>query len=199
MSSRRVKSDPTKLFVTPDEVTRAIIPYLPRVETVVDAGAGTGAIANVLADYLDFRWSRILACEVVESRAKALDHDLRRDHGQGVTCAHTRFEDLDLSSVGCVISNPSFALAEPFLRRACASDGSMTVALLVPVGWLRSHACMFADNDIGCGEPDVYLLDPRPSLTGGGTDSAEYCWAIFGPGRGGRWKTLHWRAVRGRK
>lgn len=197
MSSRKKKSDPTVLHVTPAGVVEAIVPYLPRVETVVDAGAGNGAITHVLAEYLDSRWSRIVACEVVQDRAKALDKELREHHGNHVFCAHMRFEDLDLSGVGLVVSNPPFELAEAFLRRAWCRDGSMTVAFLVRVGWIRSHAHMF--EGIGCGEPDVYLLDPRPSFTGGGTDSAEYAWAIWGPGRGGRWKTLHWRAVRGRK
>lgn len=44
MSSRKTKSDPTVLHVTPHDVTRAIVPYLPAGRVVVDAGAGNGAI-----------------------------------------------------------------------------------------------------------------------------------------------------------
>lgn len=185
------------LHITPADAVRAIIPYLPRVETVVDAGAGTGAITHVLAEYLGLRWSRIVACEAVEERAKTLDAELRARHGKYAICAHTRFEDLDLSTVGCVISNPPFDLADAWLRRAWCSDGSMTVCLLVRVGWLRAHEHLF--DGIGCKLPDQYMLDPRPSFTGGGTDSAEYCWVLWGPGLGGRWLVLRWRAVRGRK
>lgn len=192
MSSRRVKTPPTVLHVTPTEVVEAIVPFLPACEVVVDAGAGTGAITSVLAQYAPERWRHVLACEVVPERVADLER--QHDGDSCVTVAATPFEELSLERVGVVISNLPFELAEAWLRRAWSPH--RTVAFLVRVGWLRSHAHRFFD--IGCDAPDVYLLDPRPSFTGGGTDSAEYCWCVWGPGRGGRWTTLHWRAVRGR-
>lgn len=192
MSSRRAKSEPTVLHVTPRGAVEAIVPYLPGCWSVVDAGAGSGAITSVLAEHAPERWRKVIACEVVPERVAALDDE----HG-GDSCveiADTSFALLTLENVDLVVSNPPFELAEAWLRRAWSPH--RTVAFLVRVGWLRSHAHLFAG--IGCGDPDVYLLDPRPSFTGGGTDSAEYCWCVWGPGRGGRWMTLHWRAVRGR-
>ena len=198
MSSRRTKSEPTALHVTPEDVVRAIVPYLPTAHTVVDAGAGTGAISLVLCEDIGRRWEKVIAVEVDPERAAQLDADMQYGNERpsaAAFCAKGDFETWPLEGVGVICSNPPFALAEAWLRRAWAPH--RTVAFLVPVGWLRARAHLF--EGIGCGDPDVYLLDPRPSFTGGPTDSAELAWCLWGPGRGGRWRTLPWRAVRGRK
>lgn len=77
-----------------------------------------------------------------------------------------------------VITNPPFSLAEQFVRRALASTRGQ-VAMLLRLGWLSSAKRAPLLHEM---PPDVYVLPDRPSFTGdGATDSADYCWCVWGP------------------
>lgn len=79
-------------------------------------------------------------------------------------------------SFDVVITNPPFSLAEKFIRKAllCAPY----VAMLLRLNFLGSaerHLLFWKHM------PDVYVLPNRPSFTGRGTDSTEYCWMVWQP------------------
>lgn len=79
--------------------------------------------------------------------------------------------------IDAVLMNPPFSLAGDFVR-ACLARTAGPVATLLRLGWLSS-----AERQPLLREqpPDVFVLPNRPSFTGTGTDSADYCWAVWGP------------------
>jgi hypothetical protein len=82
-----------------------------------------------------------------------------------------------------IITNPPFSLAQEFVQHAM--DHAPEVLMLLRLNflgsikrreWLRTH------------EPSaLFVVTPRPSFTGGGTDSCEYAWFYWGP----RWRGIH--------
>lgn len=94
-----------------------------------------------------------------------------------------------VSGADLIISNPPYSLAEGFARRALelVRPGG-TVAFLLRLGWLASRSRVGFHRDHSC---DVFVLPKRPSFTGNGkSDAADYFWALWGLGRGGRWAVL---------
>lgn len=84
-----------------------------------------------------------------------------------------------------IITNPPFTIFEEFVRIAITRDLSPTgtMAFLLRVNALGSHARkdfwqLFRPTH-------MLVMTPRPSFTGGGTDSSEYAWFIWD--RGGRY------------
>jgi hypothetical protein len=73
------------------------------------------------------------------------------------------------------ITNPPFRLAQGFID-ACLKHAD-TVVMLLRLNYLASKARW---EFMSARTPDVYVLPNRPSFTGGGTDSIEYGWFIWG-------------------
>jgi hypothetical protein len=93
---------------------------------------------------------------------------------EGIDYLNTPFEDIDL-----VITNPPFKLAEEFLRKTFSElNNGGTVAYLLRANFLGSLKRQALWETIG----DPHKLNnivPRPSFTGGGTDSCEYAWFVW--------------------
>jgi len=176
--------DPRDFYRTPIGVTRAIARHLPRGGRVLDAGCGDGAILEGL---LAEGFERPMGME--------LDADLARrarlrTHGR----ASVQQGDFLKSGVGpldLVVMNPPYGNAMAFVERALrlVAEQRGTVAALLRLNWLGSRG----RADFHRAFPsDLYILTPRPSFVGGGSDATEYAWLLWGPDRGNRWQILRW-------
>lgn len=95
------------------------------------------------------------------------------------------FTDRDLSA-DVIITNPPFSLFETFISTAIHRDLSPTgtLAMLLRVNALGGQLRREFWN---VNRPThMLVITPRPSFSGGGTDSSEYAWFIWD--RGGRYK-----------
>ena len=166
---------PDDYYSTPAWCTRAILPWLSVSERVLDPCAGTGAIMRVATEF----WgSRVLGIEIDPDRASEC----------GAKCADA-LEPETFWGECAVVTNPPYALAMPFVERALTNaHGAHDVAMLLRLNWLASQKRAAFHRAHPC---DVYVLPKRPSFTTNGkTDATEYCWMVWGPGRGGRWQIL---------
>ena len=183
MSSTNRGSSTTQadFYATPAWATRAILPHLPRTSTALDPCCGKGAIMRVVAE-------RIGAdlCDGME-----IDEALGRE---AVDVGHVLLVDalslVEWPPYGCVIMNPPFSQAMAFMTKALAETqpSGGTLAALLRLGMMASQgrAAFWRANPC-----DVYVLPKRPSFTPDGkTDSADYAWFVWGPGRIGRWQVL---------
>lgn len=180
--------------------------WLRRPLRVLDPGAGTGIIARTIRDeFADERGQQpyIVAVEI----DRTYEENLHAMSGANevVMLDYMRYGDPSASAFAAaavrltnakpgdtfgplpmsvepfdmIIANPPFSLFTRFIeqsRRLVAPDG--VIAML-----LNMHA-------YGSGErlpfwqrnaPDAQrVLSPRPSFTGGSTDSTEYAWVIWG-------------------
>jgi hypothetical protein len=162
-------------FATPAWVVRAILPHLPHAYEAFDPCAGEGAILRVMA-------SSGLAVRGIESNPE-------RAREANVAHADAFAVDWGRPPPPLVVMNPPFSQAEAFVRRALqqVAPGG-TVAALLPLPFLTSEERIAFHASHAC---DVFVLPRRPSFTADGkTDSVSYMWALFGPGRGGRWMVL---------
>lgn len=92
----------------------------------------------------------------------------------GVDYLKTKFEPVDL-----IITNPPFTIAEDFIEK-CMSElkGDGTMVILQKVNFLGS--LLRVDFWAKLGFPNkTPVIVPRPSFSGGSTDSCEYCWYIW--------------------
>jgi hypothetical protein len=80
-----------------------------------------------------------------------------------------------------IITNPPYKFALDFV--ACALHTGRDVAMLLRLNFLASQqrAAFHKQHP-----SDVYVLPRRPSFAHKRTDSTEYAWMVWGPGRGGR-------------
>lgn len=173
---------PDDFYATPAWATRAIIRALWGRGTgpaaVLDPAAGDGAILDVVRAELPHAATR--AIEVDEGRARACvrKHD-------------TTFDDaltVEWPVASAVLCNPPFKLAMEFVERALEQREDDTIAFPLRLSWLAGIKRAAFHR---AAPADVYVLPRRPSFTpDGGTDSAEYAWFVWAPGRGGRWFVL---------
>lgn len=87
-----------------------------------------------------------------------------------------------------IVTNPPFSLALEFVEEALRR--SRVVAMLLRLGWLSSSK---RHPFVSQNTPDVYVLPDRPSFDPQkkcGSDTADYGWMVWGPGRGGRIEIL---------
>jgi hypothetical protein len=175
---------PDDFYSTPGWVTRAILPFLPLTGDVLDPCAGDGAILREISKH---------------TRARNLDIEPRGielDGGRAAACEaeHAcKHEDALYTGWGepsLIITNPPYSLALAFVVRALKviTPQGGTVAMLLRLAWLASlERAKFHERY----PADVYVLPRRPSFTGDGkSDSTDYGWFVWGPGRGGRWQIL---------
>jgi hypothetical protein len=75
-----------------------------------------------------------------------------------------------------IITNPPFSHALEFVQNSIGRG--VAVVMLMRLNWLSSKS----RNQFVCDHtPSVYVLPRRPSFTaGGGTDSCEYAWMVWG-------------------
>ncbi len=177
--AKRVKND---FYETPSWCVEAILPHLPIGGTVLDPCAGRGAILRACPASFDCR----MAIEI----NKDMEYDLR-------TIATGEFDlwiddALSLSfwpKADLVLMNPPFSKAETFVRMALSEQRAYhgTTCALLRLGFLASKK---RADFLRANPPDVYVLSKRPSFNGEGTDSCDYGFFVWGPGRGGRWFVL---------
>lgn len=186
-------------------------------DKVLEPAAGDGAIIKRLISY-GIAPEKIAAIEIDQARAemvRAIVPDVR---------CEDFFLEPDLNAYDLIITNPPFALATNFARRAVEMTRyTGTVALLLRLNWLGSqeraefHRAHPSDilllpkrpeftasmscsaKKSGCAYRETLAIEaPRPKAcpTCGAktmcstTDSIEYAWFVWGPGRGNRWSIL---------
>jgi hypothetical protein len=190
MGSNRRKAEVTPhkrheqdFYETPPWVTEAILPHLPAALSAFDPCAGRGAIMRVLRAS-KHRFVTTKGLEIDQAR---VDY-CRSEAGGWLTVWQADSLTCDWERPHLIVMNPPFSLAQEFVEAAIvrvAMGG--TVAALLRLGFLASKRRVALHRKHPA---DVYVLPRRPSFTGGGTDSSEYAWLLWGPGRGGRWSVL---------
>lgn len=184
-TNRGGQRHPDDFYATPAWCTRAILPHVLTSEArrVLDPACGEGAILDVVAGA-----SRAMVYGLEADPARAAT---ARGRGFDVECCDAL--TLPGWAADVIVMNPPFSLALEFVQRALCQRGA-TVAALLRLAFLASQrrAAFWRAHPA-----DVYVLPKRPSFTGDGrSDSADYMWAVFGPGRGGRWQVLDVEAGR---
>ncbi len=183
--------DTRDFYETPGWSVRAILPRLPLGGRILDPGCGNGAILRAL------QAAGVKGMDVVGIE---LDPDLARVAREDASFAwRVDCDDFlgatDRGSFDLVIGNPPYGLAMEFVQQALslAAPRNGTVAMLLRLGWLASQRRAAFHQARPC---DVHVLPRRPSFGNNakgkpGTDSADYAWLVWGPGRGTRWDVLY--------
>lgn len=170
-------------YDTPAWCTRLILPHVLPITTigVLDPCAGNGAILDVVAS--DFPMLSRFGFEIDSNRA--FDARVKGRHIIYQADATKEWSCWAFEPSLVVVTNPPFSNAEEVIR-ACLTQAVHVVALL-RLSFLASkkRASLWRDSTA-----DVYVLPKRPSFTGRRTDSCDYAWFAWGPGRGGRWQRL---------
>lgn len=188
-TNRGAERRPDDFYATPPWTVHRLLDdcallreWLPRNKTDdvrwLEPACGDGAIVKAVASWLGARQGPLWA--VNDIRQEAVDEFARTWHR---AVSDVRVGDFlpdgwpSAGRVDAVCMNPPFSLAEEFVR-ACLGRTEGPVATLLRLGWLSS-----AERQPLLREqpPDVYVLPNRPSFTGNGTDSADYCWAVWPP------------------
>lgn len=156
---------------TPPSVTRALLRLL-HVGAVFDPCAGKGEILDVVRA----EWGVDAAGYEISARRGGAG--IAREDALRVAWPPATY-----------ILNPPFSLAFEFTCNAVryARAYGTTAAVLVRLGFFEAKARAEWNRANPC---DVYVISPRPRFVGGKSDSAAYGWAIWGPGRGGRFGIL---------
>ena len=164
-------------YETPWEAVAPLLPHLPRSRFVLDPCCGTGAMV-------------VRAAQALGALPLGIEVDGTRPFVDGMTTVQVA-DALTVSwpASDLILTNPPYVLAVEFVLRGVreAARGT-TVAMLLRLAFLASQA----RHTLHAQHPaDVYVLSKRPSfLAGGQSDSADYAWFVWGPGRGGRWRVL---------
>jgi hypothetical protein len=166
-------------YPTPAWCVRAILNFLPVVQSVLDPAAGDGAILRVVRD----GWG--VATETI-----GYDIDAARVVGGSKSIHRDALGPEPWAAVPLVIMNPPFSHAQAFVERAIAEVAPRrgTVAALLRLAFLASkRRYVFHETH----PSDVFVMPERPSFTKDGrTDRYDYAWFVWGPDRGGRWRIL---------
>lgn len=177
--TKAVRAD-CDFYPTPAWVTRSIVPYLgghlpvdlimrAAPLTFLEPAAGDGALIKAVIEMAPWAASAWSFCEIRPVAYQALAAAGHKPVGPDYLSAHPPKE---LYSVA--ITNPPFVLCEQFARKM--RKEAHVVALLTRLNFLGSQKrAQWMREDT----PSVYVLSKRPSFTGGGTDSTEYCWMIW--------------------
>lgn len=200
---RGAATDPLKHFPTPAWTVDAVLPELSLAGTIVDAGCGAGAImdrvrracsadATLIGVELQENLALEAASRFVEPRVLGPTGAVEVPHVQIVRADFLTWEPG--YRVDLVVANPPFSRGEQFYRhaRALTRPWGGTVALLLRLDWLAPRE---RGDFLEADPPDALILERRPQFRMGldgkkGTDSCEYAWLCWSPGRGGRWKRL---------
>jgi hypothetical protein len=171
-------------YRTPAWAVRVIHPYLPPDSdnlSVLDAGAGDGAIADALPYGL-----RTLCSEQNAHKREALCE-------KGYNLVGWEGEADFFSTCTCfdlVVMNPPYAQAMEFVRHAIkiTEEENGMVAALLRLPWLASQVRASFHR---AHPAQVLVLPRRPSFTKDGkTDATDYAWFCWGNNSGARRPTL---------
>jgi hypothetical protein len=174
-------------YATPAWCTLAILPHLVvmRDGPVLDPFCGDGAILRAVVGSGRSELDGVRGIEIDGDRAKSA-----KPWVGWIACRDAFSPDHSWCITGqTVLTNPPYSLAEKAVRRALYEVGpDGEVAFLLRLAFLASAK----RADLHRMHPsDVYVLSRRPSFTyDGKTDSTDYAWFVWGPGRGGRWSIL---------
>lgn len=167
--TRRQSKDPLERYDTPAWVTRALLsvagPTLSHMR-VIEPMAGAGAMTRVLVDEAHCRVQSF----DIEPRAAGIGRD------DSLTPGFWSRPDLGLAEHArstAVVTNPCFSRAADVVRLAIAS-GVGIVAIVARLSFLE--ACDGRDD---LPDPDGLIVVPRPSFTGGGSDSVTVAWFVW--------------------
>lgn len=157
-------------YETPVEVTEAlVIEYGARIGRMVwEPACGAGKLARVLEAHGRFVWGTDLV-----------------DRGYGAGGIDFLAYDLALPTPHTIITNPPFALADQFIRKAMSFEPTFFALLLKQTFWNAA------------GRAELWNLHPpvdfrpiawRLDFTGGGAPTMDCAWCIWGdvPTTGGR-------------
>lgn len=208
MSATTLPRNETRLdfYRTPAWATEAIVPVLrsalnrrdrsqgripkPDTWTILDAGAGDGAILSVVA--ASFPESLVFGVEIDPRHATCTTPpEITRGD---FLADEWRADDDDIDAI---VMNPPFSQAREFVERGLelVRPRNGVVLALLRLNWLAglTRAEFHRANP-----SDVYVLPRRPSFTDDGrTDASEYAWLVFrGPETGGRWRVLDVKGAR---
>lgn len=159
LANRRKDSAESDFYPTPPDVTRALLPFLPRRVRVWEPACGNGAMAAVLAD----AGHEVIATDLY-------------DRGFG-TSGRDFLTAEPPTEYDWIITNPPFRLADAFVRRA--------VSFQKPVALLLKSQFWHAEKrrNLFYLHPPIYVLPLtwRPSFTGGTAPTMECLWTIWSP------------------
>jgi hypothetical protein len=144
---------------------------------VLEPAAGRGAIARVVREvYPSLTELAIHTVEIDKERALAWGSD----------CCD--FLDPTYRSRGydLAITNPPFSQWQEFAEKCMAAAVTTALLLRIAVVASKKRRAFWEAHPA-----DMYVLSKRPSFTDNGkSDSADYAWFVWGPGRGGKWARL---------
>lgn len=119
------------LYETPEWVTEALRPHLPRLPKLIwEPAAGTGKMSRVLA-----RWGGGVVSSDIEPHPLCYQGDF-------LTCGA-------LDGVDAIITNPPYVLATEFVQRALGSlpaNGIVAMLLRTDFDHAKTRAHLFADH-----------------------------------------------------
>ena len=174
--------------------------------TVLEPSAGAGVFLEA-ANMLGWEQSKWVCFEKTTCSPPIVEPLAGRELAKASWCDGTDFLDPELNTFGkwwihhpgdkqthdLCVGNPPFSLAEEFVRKALKHADQ--VMFLLRAGFLASKK----RHSLFVGHPpaNVWMLSQRPSFTGNGTDSAEYCVIHWGQCTIGetrlRWLPGGWR------
>lgn len=170
-------------YETPWSAVEPLLPRLYKHRVILDPCCGTGAMVMRVAKELG---GQALGIEVDEKRPMTrADWVVAPD---GAVQVRDALSPEPWPRADLIITNPPFSLAMEFVRRALKERHERTVAMLLRLAFAASKVRAEFHR---ANPSDVFVLSKRPSFTSDGkSDSADYAWFVWGPGRGGRWAVL---------
>jgi len=172
---------PQDYYRTPEWAVQAIVPWLPADReflSVLDAGAGDGAIADALP------YGHKVHC----SEQDPIKRAILREKGYN----HAGWEgEEDFFNTSCeydlIIMNPPYKQAMEFVQKGLRHTESGMLVALLRLPWLASQARAEFHRQ----RPShVLVLPRRPSFTPDGkTDATDYAWFLWGTASGAKRKT----------
>ncbi len=188
-SAARVPSD---FYPTPDGASVPLMRWLVAQRmlrsgmTVIDPAAGAGAL--------------LAAAQRVVPGVRTVGYELRDVQAPPGTWAWRSGVDALTVEAGdqwdkaCIIANPPFSLARPFVERFVPMV--RWSAWLLRLNWLGSRGRV----DLFRAMPPawVLVLPKRPSFVGGHTDACEYAWFVWDRDCGTSRPWIDWLVTSGR-
>lgn len=170
--SKRRESD---FYETPHDVVHDFLEdhFKGKYKVILEPCCGSGNMVRVLREH--FPDATIIAQDIlpVESIKQA-----NVTHGEIDFLAEPALD----TPVDLIFTNPPYSIAEKIIRKALMTYPDATVVMLLRLDFLGSQDRypFWREHPVN----QIYSLACRPSFTGdGGTDSNNYGWFVWYPGR----------------